>query len=219
MGLRLRSWLIGGTALLTTSTLLAHHSVAYYSTDTIELNGEITAIQWQNPHISFALRTVDGGGAQKTWRLDLPTREGRRDARPVPRRRPRSSVRADVVARRFATARYEHATARRARSAALAEYRAAFRERGQVDRGETATRRRGRGESRDLQSLAAEPGFARVAALHGDRNRRPEVVRHAGRRRALRAGRSTANHDHALSVRIRRPRQRDPRARRALRHR
>jgi len=70
MGLRLRSWLIGGTALLTTSTLLAHHSVAYYSTDTIELNGEITAIQWQNPHISFALRTVDGGGAQKTWRLE-----------------------------------------------------------------------------------------------------------------------------------------------------
>jgi len=70
MGLRLRSWLIGGVALLTAPTVFAHHSVAYYSTDSIELAGEITAIQWQNPHISFALRAVDGEGVQKTWRLE-----------------------------------------------------------------------------------------------------------------------------------------------------
>lgn len=70
MSLRLHSWLIGGVALLTTPTVLAHHSVAYYSTDRIELAGEITEIQWQNPHISFALRAVDGDGVQKTWRLE-----------------------------------------------------------------------------------------------------------------------------------------------------
>jgi len=70
MGLRLRAWLIGGVALLTAPTVFAHHSVAYYSTDSIELAGEITAIQWQNPHISFALRAVDGEGVQKTWRLE-----------------------------------------------------------------------------------------------------------------------------------------------------
>lgn len=70
MFFRRRSWLIGGFGLLTTPTVLAHHSVAYYSTGRVELAGEITEIQWQNPHISFALRTVDGDGAQKTWRLE-----------------------------------------------------------------------------------------------------------------------------------------------------
>jgi hypothetical protein len=69
MSLRLRSWLIGGLALLAPPAVLAHHSVAYYSTDRTELVGEIAEIQRQNRHISFALRVVDSDGGQKTWRL------------------------------------------------------------------------------------------------------------------------------------------------------
>jgi len=67
---RFRSWLVGGLALLTSSSVLAHHSVAYYSSGRIELAGEITTIRWQNPHIGFELRTVDSDGAAKTWRLE-----------------------------------------------------------------------------------------------------------------------------------------------------
>jgi hypothetical protein len=49
---------------------LAHHSVAFYSTDKLELAGEITSIQWRNPHIRFGLRTVGAGGAVKMWHLE-----------------------------------------------------------------------------------------------------------------------------------------------------
>ena len=69
MSLTLHRWLIG-LALLTPSIVLAHHSVAYYSSDKIELAGEITEIKWQNPHIRFALRTMGSDGAEKTWRLE-----------------------------------------------------------------------------------------------------------------------------------------------------
>jgi hypothetical protein len=69
MSLPLRWWLIG-LPLLAPSVALAHHSIAYYSSDKIELAGEITDIRWQNPHIRFALRTIDSGGAEKIWRLE-----------------------------------------------------------------------------------------------------------------------------------------------------
>jgi hypothetical protein len=49
---------------------LAHHSVAFYSTERIEIAGEITSIRWQNPHIQFGLRTVGADGAAKSWRLE-----------------------------------------------------------------------------------------------------------------------------------------------------
>jgi hypothetical protein len=62
--------LVCAFALCLTASALAHHSVAFYSTDHIELAGEITSIQWQNPHIRFALRTVDPGGVAKVWQLE-----------------------------------------------------------------------------------------------------------------------------------------------------
>lgn len=49
---------------------LPHHSVAFYSTDRIELAGEIASIQWRNPHIQFSLRTVGADGAAKVWKLE-----------------------------------------------------------------------------------------------------------------------------------------------------
>src|SRR5688500_15263964 len=70
MGLRLCCWLVGGLALVPSATVLAHHSVASYSGETIELAGEITEISWQNPHIRFALRTVGSDEVEKTWRLE-----------------------------------------------------------------------------------------------------------------------------------------------------
>jgi hypothetical protein len=64
------SWLLGIVALVAPLTVSSHHSVAFYANEKIELAGEITEIDWQNPHIQFALRTVGGDGAEKTWRLE-----------------------------------------------------------------------------------------------------------------------------------------------------
>jgi hypothetical protein len=58
------------SALGGAGSALAHHSVAFYSTEKIELAGEITSIRWRNPHIQFGLRTVGSDGATKTWRLE-----------------------------------------------------------------------------------------------------------------------------------------------------
>lgn len=63
-------WLLAAVALFAASFAVAHHSVAFYSTDKIELAGEITTIRWQNPHIQFALEAVGADGAAKVWRLE-----------------------------------------------------------------------------------------------------------------------------------------------------
>jgi hypothetical protein len=61
--------LISG-ATLAPAAAFAHHSVAFYSNDKIELDGEITRIAWQNPHIQFGLRAAGGDGVAKDWRLE-----------------------------------------------------------------------------------------------------------------------------------------------------
>src|SRR6187549_1453523 len=63
-------WLATILACCSPFTALAHHSVAFYSTEKIELGGEITKIDWKNPHIQFELRTLEGDGAEKMWRLE-----------------------------------------------------------------------------------------------------------------------------------------------------
>jgi hypothetical protein len=70
MSARRPSWLIAVLAVVASSAALAHHSVAYYSGERIELAGELAEIRWQNPHIRFALRTVGSDGVEKTWRLE-----------------------------------------------------------------------------------------------------------------------------------------------------
>ena len=63
-------WLAGCVALAVPLAVPAHHSVAFYSNDKIELRGEITKIEWQNPHIQFGFRTVGSDGVEKMWRLE-----------------------------------------------------------------------------------------------------------------------------------------------------
>ena len=52
------------------SPVVAHHSTAFYSTDTIELEGDLTSIAWVNPHTRFVLRTVDPDGREKAWKME-----------------------------------------------------------------------------------------------------------------------------------------------------
>ena len=49
---------LGPTLLCICSLALpvaGHHSVAFYSSETVEVAGEIAQIRWQNPHIQFDL--------------------------------------------------------------------------------------------------------------------------------------------------------------------
>jgi len=45
----------------------AHHSRAEYSEEVRELEGELIAAAWVNPHPTFRLRTTDEGGDERIW--------------------------------------------------------------------------------------------------------------------------------------------------------
>jgi len=45
------SALLLSAAALASSSAFAHHSTACYSSDTLELEGEIVRIDWVNPHV------------------------------------------------------------------------------------------------------------------------------------------------------------------------
>jgi Family of unknown function (DUF6152) len=47
----------------------AHHSLAAYSNEKIELEGEIARIGWANPHVILELETTGNDGKQ-TWRME-----------------------------------------------------------------------------------------------------------------------------------------------------
>jgi hypothetical protein len=48
----------------------AHHSLAVYSNEFVELEGEVAAIAWQNPHVMLELRASGEDGQPKTWRME-----------------------------------------------------------------------------------------------------------------------------------------------------
>lgn len=48
----------------------AHHSLAVYSNETVELAGEIVGIAWQNPHVILELRTTGPDGVEQTWQME-----------------------------------------------------------------------------------------------------------------------------------------------------
>jgi hypothetical protein len=57
-------------ALLMASTALAHHSNAEYDRSALrELEGELIAVHWANPHVMFRVRAPGEGGALQDWEL------------------------------------------------------------------------------------------------------------------------------------------------------
>jgi len=49
---------------------LAHHSVAFYSDELIEITGELTRIDWRNPHIRLTVDVTDNRGVSEPWRME-----------------------------------------------------------------------------------------------------------------------------------------------------
>ena len=51
---------------------LGHHSVPanFDASTTVETEGEIIAIRWQNPHVKFTLQSTDASGSVAEWNLE-----------------------------------------------------------------------------------------------------------------------------------------------------
>ena len=51
--------------------IYAHHSFAEYDqSHPIELNGKLTEVRWENPHVHFTLQTTDQSGHPNTWDME-----------------------------------------------------------------------------------------------------------------------------------------------------
>ena len=48
----------------------AHHSGSEYDRTTIEIEGELLEVAWQNPHVHFTVRTTDPSGKTLTWEIE-----------------------------------------------------------------------------------------------------------------------------------------------------
>ncbi len=58
-------------AALAASPILAHHSFAKFDLQrSIEIEGEVTDVRWQNPHIQFTVVARGSDGAESTWHLE-----------------------------------------------------------------------------------------------------------------------------------------------------
>ena len=49
-------------SLLSTAGVRAHHSGSEYDRTTVEIEGRLVEVAWQNPHVHFIVRTTDPSG-------------------------------------------------------------------------------------------------------------------------------------------------------------
>ncbi len=50
---------------------LGHHSQTEFdNSNVIEMEGEIVAAYWRNPHVNFTLKTVDDDGNEELWEME-----------------------------------------------------------------------------------------------------------------------------------------------------
>jgi hypothetical protein len=65
-------------ALLLPATSAAHHGVTaeFDPSQTIELEGELTALRWQNPHVLLTIKVVAADGKEVVWDLESLSANG-----------------------------------------------------------------------------------------------------------------------------------------------
>ena len=59
-----------GAICLWPAGLRAHHSGSEYDRTTIEIEGRLLEVAWQNPHVHFTVRTTDANGKTITWDIE-----------------------------------------------------------------------------------------------------------------------------------------------------
>jgi hypothetical protein len=66
-----RAAAVFGVSLLLGVPAAAHHSFAKFDRErSIELEGDLTEVRWQNPHVTFELRARGADGQVQTWELE-----------------------------------------------------------------------------------------------------------------------------------------------------
>ena len=48
----------------------AHHSGSEYAQTTVEIEGTLLEVAWQNPHVHFFVRAKDADGKAVTWDIE-----------------------------------------------------------------------------------------------------------------------------------------------------
>lgn len=56
--------------LLAAGTVGAHHSRSHYSEEIIEIEGELVAVHWVNPHVGVTLKVRNETGGEELWRIE-----------------------------------------------------------------------------------------------------------------------------------------------------
>jgi hypothetical protein len=51
-------------------TATAHHSVAYYGNEVIEVTGVLAGVSWRNPHVALRVEVTAEDGTRETWVLE-----------------------------------------------------------------------------------------------------------------------------------------------------
>ena len=62
--------LAAATLLIFSLTAFAHHSRSHYSYETQEIEGELMAVHWVNPHVGFTVSVVNEEGEAELWRVE-----------------------------------------------------------------------------------------------------------------------------------------------------
>ena len=52
------------------ASLFAHHSTAFYSDETVEVEGELVAVKWRNPHVVWQFKVTNDAGEEETWNME-----------------------------------------------------------------------------------------------------------------------------------------------------
>src|SRR5438876_10772080 len=51
-------------------TIVAHHSGSEYDRTTVEIQGKLVEVAWQNPHVHFTVQTKEPEGKTATWDIE-----------------------------------------------------------------------------------------------------------------------------------------------------
>lgn len=68
-----KTMLIAGISLLAAGPALAHHALAktYDTRQSIVLDGTVTKIAWDNPHVHLYLQAMDKPGTDVGWEFEM----------------------------------------------------------------------------------------------------------------------------------------------------
>jgi uncharacterized protein DUF6152 len=69
------AWAVSFGVLVSTVSLLAHHSAAsaYDTAKKISLRGTVTKLEWQNPHVFYYLDVAGQDGKVTNWSIEAST--------------------------------------------------------------------------------------------------------------------------------------------------